>query len=251
MCLCVILIQRYSPHISNIVGCNADKRNTSPQKVLMMYRYLMIELSPKCKKISESTWKWFTSSQLPNHCYCNFKQDQFLYPQRSAEKPLLAPTNFHLQPPPPKPPASSPAKTPGGVWCFLSLVPSNVACGLCSSNDRSAGPRSWAGHHLTWFLEMNLWVSWFQFKILFFQNPYLGKWTWSIFDFYFFNQQNLLSKDYRLCNSFDTFKVSEVINCHHVCFLKEESAIFQMRICMMDIFGPTFWAWKMIRWAKC
>lgn len=160
---------------------------------------------------------WLTSSQLLNHCYCNFKQDQFLYPKCWAVKP-----SSNSRPSRKTPPGGStsnlprrqwvPCETPGGVWCFLSLVLSRVACGFCSSSDRSAGPRSWAGHHLTWFIgcvwiisEMNLWVVVVSIWNFIFSNPYLGKWKWSIFDFYFFNQQNLRSKDYRLCNSFDTF----------------------------------------------
>ena len=160
---------------------------------------------------------WLTSSQLLNHCYCNFKQDQFLYPKCWAVKP-----SSNSRPSRKTPPGGStsnlprrqwvPCETPGGVWCFLSLVLSRVACGFCSSSDRSAGPRSWAGHHLTWFIgcvwiisEMNLWVVVVSIWNFIFFNPYLGKWKWSIFDFYFFNQQNLRSKDYRLCNSFDTF----------------------------------------------
>ena len=171
MCvLYVILLQRYSPaYIKHSRLYCRQKRSTSPQKSswCIVTSWSNCHLNARKYQIHLEVVNIFPTSQpllLQLQAGPSFR-----IPKCWAEKTLpvgTPPTSTSN--PHPKPVMISPAKTPGGVWCFLSLVLSNVACGFCSSSDRSAGPRSWAGHHLTWFLEMNLWVSWFQFKISFF-----------------------------------------------------------------------------------
>lgn len=172
MCvLYVILLQRYSPaYIKHSRLYCRQKRSTSPQKSSWCIVTSWSNCHLNARKYLNPLGTWLTSSQLPNHCYCNFKQYPVsVSPNVQQKKPYqLAPTNFHLQqPPPPRRQWWFPLRN--SRWRMVLFKPGAVKRGLrILQLQRPERRAEVLGGQPTWFLEMNLWVSWFQFKISFF-----------------------------------------------------------------------------------